>query len=151
MISSTTKIKCLQDIIALQKTSTERLSLEISSPVVRAITLAFLEKRIRGEWYYVPQSSEVQDFNFAFLGFSGRPQLAPQHLWLWPRDGKKVPALIIRKTVVLQEVVPNCYGQYREKLSTLSAVVTLENNILKFDGFLQEEDLLRSGDNNEKY
>ena len=134
------RIEHLQDIIDLQETPEE-----ISNPLLRAIAVALSEERTNGNWYLVRDNPDVQDFDFAFLGLNGKPQLHQEGLCSKKCRGcgQKIPILILRRTLHLRSLVPNRIEQYEEKTEHLSSRFTLECGKGYLDGFLTAKDLLR--------
>jgi len=138
------RVKHLQDVVGLGEESPEEIQ-EIRNPLFRAITTALLEKRVKGNWYLVRNDPEIQDFDFAFLGFKGKPQLNLEGLWLKQcrKCGQKIPVLIIRRTLHLRSSLPNRIGQFRESTECPSSLFTIECGEEHFDGFLTVQDLMR--------
>jgi len=120
-----------------------------SDPLLKAVVTAFLEKKIKGHRYRARGSPKVKDFDFAFRGFHGKPQLEPEHLWLRKcrKCGKKIPALIVRRTFHTRDIVPG-RQEAEEKTERLSSLLTVEGGQIYFDGFLAYHDFL--GGNHER-
>ena len=137
------EVKHLQDIVGRRKTL-EKIQ-EIRNPLFRAIATALLEKRVEGNWYQVRGDPEIQGFDFAFLGFKGKPQLETEHLWLRKcrKCGQAIPVLILRRTLHLRDPIPNRIDQYEEKTECLVSYFTIECGEEHFDGFLTVQDLMR--------
>ena len=134
------RIEHLQDIIDLQE-----IPEEISNPLFRVIATALSEKRVDGDWYFVRDDPEVQDFKFAFLGFNGKPQLHLEGLWRKScrECGQAMPVLILRRTLHLRSLVPNRIEQYEKSTESLVSHFTIEGGKGYFDGFLTIKDLMR--------
>jgi len=138
------KIKHLQDIVGRRETPEEIQ--EIRNPLFRAIANALSEKRIDGNWYQVRANPEIQDFDFAFLGFKGKPQLNLKGLWLRQcrECGQAIPVLVLRRTLHLRNLIPNKIDQYyEEKTGCLVSYFTIECGEEHFDGFLTAQDLMK--------
>jgi len=137
------EVKHLQDIVGRRETPEEIQ--EIRNPLFRAIATALLEKRVEGNWYQVRDDPEIQDFDFAFLGFKGKPQLNLESLWLKQcrKCGQATPVLILRRTLHLRSSLPNKISQYEEETECLVSYFTIECGEEHFDGFLTVQDLMR--------
>lgn len=142
-ISTIHRIEHLQDIVNLRETPGEIQ--EIRNPLFRAIAIALSKKRVEENWYLVRDNPEIQDFDFAFLGFKGKPQLNLVGLWLKQcrKCGQAIPVLILRRTLHLQNPLPNKIGRYEEETECLVSYFTIECGEEHFDGFLTAQDLMR--------
>lgn len=140
-MSTRTPVKNLQNLLSMSHQEAKK----IPDPLLRAIALAFLKEETSGDWYQVRANADVQDFDFAFLGFHGQPQTHQKGLWLREchQCRKKVPALIIRKKFHLKEPIPNRFGEYKEKVESQSSLFTLEDGKIYLDGFLSLKDLMK--------
>lgn len=138
------EIKHLQDIVGWRETP-EKIQ-EIRNPLFRAIATALSEKSIDGNWYLARDNAEIQDFDFAFLGFKGKPQLNLKGLWLrrCRECGQAIPVLVLRRTLYLRNLIPNKIDQYyEEKTEHLVSYFTIECGEEHFDGFLTTQDLIK--------